>query len=536
MILIDVTHLPEWYVKITPRSYHDECRKLFAAMPGCQWNTVDKAYFGPLEGARIVLKKLEELEIAKVRWLNKSVHKDTRVAKKFLKDLRPYQEEGVHFMVDRAEETGSAFCAHEMSLGKTIMALRSAAALHVNRVLVISPAVAITHWQLEAQKWLGVDMSELQTKHSRGLVRWGGWKNVSWDKFRNLSQDRVIDRADVVILDEMHYASNSRAARSKAVLDFVEHSQPYVFALTGTPMPTRPRDLWHQLHVLWPGRFGGFYPFTKRYCDGHDEEIEVLERSVWKCDGSSHLDELRERLKPLMIRRTKAEVADDLPPQQRIVVPVQMDQKALDTLSSYRWLDIGPNSKGLRRMLANVEDHKISAAVELANDLKEGGQKVLVYTLTKNTARRIAKSLRTLYVTGETAASKRKGVLVQAAQNNQCAVATVFSVTEAIDLTVFDAVIFVGPDWMPKTMLQAEARVHRLGKKSLVTIYYLIGLGSIDEVIRSTVIDRLGDLVKIMGTSKSEEAMIADLEESSDDLLGQIVTQMEEQARRGTER
>src|SRR5690606_1584453 len=101
-----------------------------------------------------------------------------------------------------------------------------------------------------------------------------------------------------------------------------------VLMLTGTPMTARPRDLHALLDMLWPGRFGRSWLFQRRYCGGHHELIEHIDRQVWVADGASHVDELARRLRHCMLRRTKAEVASDLPALQRIVRSVEMPAKA----------------------------------------------------------------------------------------------------------------------------------------------------------------------------------------------------------------
>jgi SNF2 family DNA or RNA helicase len=95
------------------------------------------------------------------------------------------------------------------------------------------------------------------------------------------------------------------------------------------------------------------------------------------------------------------------------------------------------------------------------------------------------------------------------------------SVTTGIDLTCFDSIIMVGLDWLPSTLRQAEDRIHRIGQNFPVTIYYLIGTGTLDEVVRERVINRLEVSGKLLGDGDSD--MITDLSGGSeDDLINAI--------------
>ncbi len=92
-------------------------------------------------------------------------------------------------------------------------------------------------------------------------------------------------------------------------------------------------------------------------------------------------------------------------------------------------------------------------------------------------------------VTGELPAAQRQARLAD--PQARAGVATMYSVEVGIDLVGYDVVIFAGLDWLPKTLLQAEARAHRIGQRRTVNVFFLVGLGTIDEVVRERVIDRL---------------------------------------------
>ena len=118
--------------------------------------------------------------------------------------------------------------------------------------------------------------------------------------------------------------------------------------------------------------------------------------------------------------------------------------------------------------------------------------------------------------TGDAPPAKRAELLTS---GDGAAVATMYAVTTGIDLVEFDVVIFVGLDWLPSTLLQAEARLHRIGQRRPVTIYYLIGRGTLDEVVKERVIERLHNFVTLTGASGDESQLAADLTDGDEDSL-----------------
>jgi SNF2 family DNA or RNA helicase len=104
-------------------------------------------------------------------------------------------------------------------------------------------------------------------------------------------------------------------------------------------------------------------------------------------------------------------------------------------------------------------------------------------------------------------------------------------VTTGIDLVGFDAVILVGLDWLPSKLLQGEARVHRQGQARAVAIWYLIGLETVDEVVRERVLDRLDMWEEILG--KESTGMSNDLGGgTADEILGSLIARIQKENRK----
>jgi SNF2 family DNA or RNA helicase len=455
-------------------------------------------------------------------------------------DFRDYQRAGAEWLLGSLLSSGAGLLADEMGLGKTAQAIVAGERALAKRLRgredgfaqVVAPAVVCRHWESQITRWTA--------SPSRF-----GWEVTSYEKFaRALAKGRM-PQANLLVIDEIHYAMNSSTKRSKALAAWLgsHHARrPLVIGLSGTPMNTRLRDLHHPLSLLWPDRFGTFFAFTRRYCDGHHEEIEGLDKAVYVTDGRSHEDELTRRMQDCMLRRTKADVQAELPPLTREVVEIPLAAGARRTLAAAAraidW-DRGEAGAALVGVLSACEDSKLPHAIELAREVIASGGVPLVLTLRKRSAWAIAQALGCTYVTGDVPADRRQAVLTDPVGDGTPPVAgaaTIQSVTTGIPLVEFDAVIFVGLDWTPSTILQAEARPHRLGQKRSVQVFYLVALGTIDEVVRQRVIERLDLFASVTSAPTGDEAKLASAlggSESEDDLLGSLVEAVRKEVTHG---
>ncbi len=498
-VALDVAALPHGWVSIKPRSFSPAVRDQMRAI-GAAWDPGEKLYRLPVEAAGIVLRTLREAKAAG----GTLPHNDITELHKALgnEDLYRYQREGTAFIVDRVRRYGGALLVDDMGLGKSAQTLRAAREIGARSVGVVCPAVVVRHWVEEGKRW-APELVVVAT---------------SYERLRT-SRNRLPTQFDLKVIDEVHYVANSRAGRSKAVRAFVdEEPRVPVVALSGTPFDTRLRDLWNPLDTIFPNRFGTWFQFTKRYCAGQFVEIKGVEKPVWRADGSSNELELRERLSAVMLRREKSAVLD-LPERQRIMIPVELSERALDAFA--RAAAHARDGDALGRLLGQIEAHKIKAAIELAKDMTSQGRRPLLYTTRKETARQLGEALECPWVTGDVSADTRREQLLA---GDGPGVATLFSVTTGINLIEFDTVIFVGLWWQPNVMKQAEDRLHRIGQRRSVSNYFLIGLRTIDEVIRERVVERLERFDRVIGNASDSTSMAATLSgEDEGDLLDGIV-------------
>lgn len=543
--------LPSWLADAVPYAYEEAARVQFQAMPGIRWvrdaSTPNGRgfYRGPRDAVEIVAATLEGAGVCKVR--NDVTASTDTVQQVFNLSfesgyplaLREYQVHGAAWCRHMLRTTGGALLADEMGLGKTPQAICAVAPFDGSR-LVVCPAVVVPHWEAEISKWSNGVISEIDKAAGEVTITLPEWYVTSWDKFARKAAELAKQQWSLGIFDELHYASNYQggtrgAGRAKAAHAF-RKAQPNlpILGLTGTPMPTKPIDLWSPLELLWPSRFGKWFDFGRRYCNGHHEAItnatgaqvtnaegEPL-KPAWVCNGISRPEELRARLAHCMLRRTKAQVGGELPPRTRVITPITIPAAARKDIKAASFaLDFdGAAKSAVGALLRETEIYKVDAAEAIARDVLAAGSRPLLLTTRRRTCAELASRLGCPGVTGDDSANERRDIL----QGQQCGVATGQSVETGINLTGFDALIFVGLDWVPAAILQREARIHRIGQDRPVTIYYLIAKGTIDEVIQQRVIERLENFNAITGAEGDELGLAHDLApETEEDLIAAIV-------------
>lgn len=407
--------------------------------------------------------------------------------------LFPFQDEAVQFI---HQKEGRVLLADEMGLGKTIEALgwvRERPDLEY--IIIVCPASVVFKWEREIRKWVGEEekigvllTGSQSLPESRWLImsyaimvaQQGSLKLVDWD---------------LVILDEAHKIKDSKSQRSRCAQSLQSR---YVMLLTGSPMLNRPKELFNLLKYINPAEWNDFFDFGVRYCNGHKNYFG------WDFNGASNITELRDRLKPYMIRRTKKEVLTQLPDLTRTKIPVivrrEEIRKALEELQY--WIKEN-GSQGASRAEAMVRLSKLRQAMgmakvpvvlEMAEDILEqgDGQKVVIYAVHKAVVSALVSELSKDYsvstITGEVSQEDRQK-RIDNFQNHQNPRVMVISSAggEGIDLYSADRIIFAEREWTPAAEEQAEARCHRFGQKNAVEAIYLVASDTVDREMDSLV-------------------------------------------------
>lgn len=450
--------------------------------------------------------------------------------------LRAYQQIAVHFL--RAEKRG--ILADDMGLGKTASAISAAISfITQKRVLIVCPSYVRGVWFNkhdggELTKWAGEKDGDRGTfsdtflcsglKPPANPVAAGAYDFVicHYDILHAWAEKLAAWNPEVVIFDECHYLMNPETKRTKAAKS-VSAKADYVWGLSGTPMTNRPRDLWGILDTITPGRFGeNFFPFGLRYCGGYKEAV-TPDKVVWKFDSKSNLPELNSRLKHFMLRRTKSDVALELPAKTRQVIRVDVGNTKVGLGGELT------GSASMRLRLAVAADAKLKdSAVPLINEHLAAGKNVVVFTYRRAVAEYLADTaeagqLRKVIHGGISQANREKALhdLRADRENGTLLCATIDAASTGIDLSYADVAVFVELTYEPHELLQAEARLHRFGQRNPVLIQYLIARGTTDELVAEVVLSKLDALESAIG-GFAETGMTNDLRESPEDIMDSL--------------
>lgn len=445
--------------------------------------------------------------------------------------LRPFQRVGVEF-IDLTK--GRALVADQMGLGKTWEAI-AYALLRNLRVVVVCPAHLKANWSREIYQltgeWATILVGREPQKHDvEQLVikkpRWSiinydilasktvqpeqttvdekGDKHVTPPKDRYLWAELInMSKPDLIISDEAHYAKNTDANRSKALrLLNCEHR----IGLTGTPILNRPGEYWAILNWLRPELFPSEDKFVSQY--------------TWNGKTARNIEELRDVLKPIMIRRLKKDIIAELPPINRITHLHELSAEAQVVYKKvlegvYKTIDDAGNQveRNITSILAEIgklkevcAHDKVDEVVELAQELfdteqdasdaKLGNKKVLIFSQYKAVVRKIAAGLgrEAIYWTGDTAFEERTR-LEGEFQNNpdvHFLVVSLMTGQTGLNLTAAGHVIFADLYWTPASHAQAEERAYgRLSNMHGCDSYYVVATKTIEDWIQEMLAAKL---------------------------------------------
>ena len=428
--------------------------------------------------------------------------------------LYAHQVEGIAFLLGRQR----AILADDMGLGKTrqsVLAMRQAQP--EGPYLVVCPAAVKTNWAREIEMVLPAAEVSIVGPAPAPAPGYTGWVVINYDI---LAKHPLAARAwSGLVFDEAHYLKNYRSQRHRLSMDLVKAvgDEAVIHLLTGTPLTSRPRDLFPLLQLARHALGRSFVSFAKRYCDGYKGEYG------WVADGASNIEELTVQLHGIMLRRTKAEVLD-LPPKIRSWLDVEVASRVardmseavtelLQTISRRGQAKLAGETEAERRsrqgwimgQLTTARNRlaiaKVRSTIPFIENALEQGEKVLVFSCflaPVNTLRKHFGS-KAVAITGEVPASERQQLADRFQEDDsvQILVAQITAGGVGLNLTAARQVVFNDLDWVPVNHWQAEDRAYRIGQQQAVNVTYMVGSNTIDEFVKtvletkSTLIDQL---------------------------------------------
>lgn len=323
---------------------------------------------------------------------------------------------------------------------------------------------------------------------------------------------------NVIIADECHALKNADSKRSKTLVPILKVAGR-VILLSGTPVLSRPLELFPQIQAVQPKLFPKVFDFGKRYCNGQQGYFG------WDFKGSSNLKELQLVLeRTVMIRRTKDAVLSQLPSKLRHQVFLKVNQRDLDTfkkLSDLRTIPQDIGDEALEEFQKKAEymalwkrtaELKLPSMLEYIDDLLEAGHKMLIFAhhqsvLDALEGHLLVKKVRSMRIDGKTVPSSRQD-LCTAFQTDPSIRVAILSITAAstgLTLTAATTVIFAELFWNPGVLVQAEDRAHRIGQNDAVNVHYLLAQGTTDDSIWPLILRKLNTL-ELVGLGKNDFA------------------------------
>ena len=454
-----------------------------------------------------------EIEEKKSKLLNIENVKTAKIPKEINATLRPYQESGYQWMQVLDEISWGGCLADDMGLGKTLQAITFLQYLknkYKNPTsLIICPTSLIFNWESELKKFA----PKLKYHIFYGLGRTfddGHYENfdiiiTSYGTARNDIESLMSFEWEYIILDESQAIKNPDANTTKAMQLLKSRNK---LILSGTPLQNNTFDLYAQFNFLNPGLLGSRDFFRNEFANPIDKNNDK---------DASHT--LRTMIKPFMLRRTKSEVAVDLPDKTETILWCQMDKAQKSMYDEYK--DYYRNAlsqkieeegmaksgmyilEGLLRLRQICDDPRLVKdkerkpfkgvkIQELVREITEntGDHKMLVFSQFTEMLALIRQELDDLkikycYLDGSTSAANRKAQ-VELFQSNPDIKVFLISLKAGgvgLNLTEADYVYIVDPWWNPAVEQQAIDRTHRIGQKNNIFAYKMICKDSVEEKI-----------------------------------------------------
>ncbi len=424
-------------------------------------------------------------------------------------ELRDYQVDGFRWLARLAAWGAGACLADDMGLGKTLQALALLLArASKGPALVIAPTSVCMNWIGEAARFAptlqvrylgtGDRQKTLEDLQPRDLVI------CSYGLLQQEATAELLAQTHfhTIVLDEAQAIKNIGTKRSQAAMAL---QSDFKLITTGTQLEYHLGEMWNLFRFINPGLIGSQESFNRRFATPIDRDNDPEARQA-----------LKRLIKPFMLRRTKTQVLEELPPRTDIQLQVELNQqemtlyealrrRAVDELHAETEANAGEKHLRILAALTKLRracchstlvlpeadwpSSKLTLFGDVLTELLDNKHKVLVFSqfidyLALIRAYLDERKISYQYLDGQTPALERKQ-RVEAFQSGQ---GDVFLISlkaggTGLNLTAADYVIHMDPWWNPAVEDQASDRAHRIGQERPVTVYRLVTANTIEEKI-----------------------------------------------------
>ncbi len=451
----------------------------------------------------------------------------------FKGDLRPYQKHGLDWLQHLRAHGLGGFLADDMGLGKTAQTIAHLVFEHAagrldRPALIVVPTSLISNWTAELGKFaphLSTAVLHGLDRHQRRQTLEG--VHVVITTYTLLARDVMEMKAlpwHVVVLDEAQAIKSpaAKATRAVCLLD-----SRHRLCLSGTPIENNLEELWSQFAFLMPGLLGDRQGFTKRFRTPIEKRRDDTRRM-----------QLVRRIRPFILRRTKSEVATELPPKHTILrrITLAPDQRelyeairvalhervreqvaerslaqsrivVLDALLKLRQVCCDPRLVKLPSAQGVESSSKLDDLLEMVSEMIPEGRRILLFSqftsmLDLIKPRLHAAGIPFVELRGDT---RDRAEPVRAFQAGEVPLFLISLKAggRGLNLTAADTVIHYDPWWNPAVENQASDRAHRIGQTKSVFVYKLIGADTVEERILELQ-ERKAELASIAFTEGSD--------------------------------
>ncbi len=428
-------------------------------------------------------------------------------------ELKPYQEKGVVWLQDLYKLRLGALLADDMGLGKTLQTLTFLDDLRekgeLGQVLIVVPSSLIFNWQSEVEKFTPQIPLTVFSNRDRDSV--GKRLDLKEELVVITTYGLLMEHEDflnqykfkILIFDEAQNLKNITTKRTSAARSLTAQ---FKICLTGTPMENHYGEFYSLVDILVPGSLGKIEDFRRQFVN-----TEMVTRE--------EMEDLKLKIKPLLLRRTKKEILDQLPEKQETKVSIAFEERQKEI---YRDIALAYNQKVQETFLAQGEASvqlqmltallrlrqacsdpaalpnvryekvppKLEALLDSLKEIVESGESALVFTQFLQTLEHTASILKAANIPvfvlhGGVPTKQRQKILsdFNKIPGGAILVMTLKTGGVGLNLTKASYVFHLEPWWNPSVENQATDRAHRLGQSKAVQVFRYIMHESLEEKI-----------------------------------------------------
>lgn len=395
------------------------------------------------------------------------------VTKNLLVKMRKYQDFGTKYILSYR----NVLLGDEMGLGKTIQAI--AVANHLYQIgqrhaIVVCPLSILENWKSEIHKWSKLNAYTYRgakAKRDKEYDAWlynGGILLTNYEQCFHLVKKKDKPAIDLLVVDEAHYIKNPQTNRAKHVKELANIAE-YKLFMSGTPLENNLVEMMQLIDILNP----------------------TLSKQIRKDQNRLTIEQFKERLATVYLRRKRKEVLQELPKMsiiERWSSFTDEEQKFYDKCVDEASLSgLGALVKMRRAAFIDDESEKIAQIKEIAQEAKDMNRKVIVFSFFKNSVlKRLAMLLPTSMedvLSGDLPPGNRQKLIDKFNQSTTSNVllAQIEAGGVGLNIQTANIVILCEPQWKPSTEQQAISRVYRMGQTRDVIVYRLLTKDSMDE-------------------------------------------------------